>query len=135
MKIKRVDAAKIEIDMTPMIDICFQLLTFFVFILSFEGADQDAKIVLPASELAKPPEHKDEIPITLQVMQDGRVLAGGDPYANAAAVKPLLNLERQQIEQPGKSVRYANIIIHAHKDAKNGDVQQLINVAQEVQLD
>ena len=34
MKIKKVDGAKIEIDMTPMIDICFQLLTFFVFILN-----------------------------------------------------------------------------------------------------
>jgi biopolymer transport protein ExbD len=134
MKIKRVESAKIEIDMTPMIDICFQLLTFFVFILSFEGADQDARVVLPASELAKPPEKQDEVPITLQLDQNGVVYAGGQPFANAEAAKSLLNAEKTTLEQRGKSVSDANIIIRAHKDAKTGDVQKLIKTAQEVQF-
>ena len=134
MKIKRVESAKIEIDMTPMIDICFQLLTFFVFILSFEGSDQDARIMLPASELAKPPEKADEVPITLQVTRDGHVLAGGQEFPTPEAAKSLLNVEKTVLEQKGKSVADANIIIRAHKDAKTGDVQKLIKTAQEVQF-
>ncbi len=134
MKIKKVEAAKIEIDMTPMIDICFQLLTFFVFILSFEGADQDARIQLPASELAKPPEKSEDVPITLQVTKDGQILAGGQPFPNADAAKSVLNAERTMLEQRGRSVSDANIIIRAHKDAKTGDVQQLIKVAQSVEF-
>jgi biopolymer transport protein ExbD len=134
MKIKRVESAKIEIDMTPMIDICFQLLTFFVFILSFEGADQDARVVLPASELAKPPEKQDEVPITLQVSKEGHVLAGGQEFPTPEAAKSLLNAEKTTLEQRGKSVSDANVIIRAHKDAKTGDVQKLIKTAQEVQF-
>lgn len=134
MKIKRVEAAKIEIDMTPMIDICFQLLTFFVFILNFEGAEQDARVMLPSSELAKPPEQPAETPITLQVTKEGHVLAGGQEFPNAEAAKSLLNVEKTVLEQRGKSVGDANIIIRAHKDAKTGDVQKLIKTAQEVQF-
>jgi len=135
MKIKRVEAAKIEIDMTPMIDICFQLLTFFVFILNFEGAEQDSRVMLPASELAKPPLQADEVPITLQVTKEGHVLAGGQEFPTPEAAKSLLNVEKTVLEQRGKSVGDANIIIRAHKDAKTGDVQKLIKTAQEVQFE
>ncbi|MGI8981411.1 MAG: ExbD/TolR family protein [Pirellulaceae bacterium] len=134
MKIKRVEAAKVEIDMTPMIDICFQLLTFFVFILNFESADQNARIMLPASELAKPPENVDQVPIMLQVTKEGHVLAGGQEFPTPEAAKSLLNQERIVLEQRGKSVADANIIIRAHKDAKTGDVQKLIKTAQEVEF-
>ena len=41
MKVKTRDILTTDIDMTPMIDICFQLLTFFCFILNFDGAEQD----------------------------------------------------------------------------------------------
>jgi biopolymer transport protein ExbD len=135
MKIKPCQAAKIEIDMTPMIDICFQLLTFFVFILNFEASDQNARIMLPASELAKPPENVDEVPIMLQVTKEGHVLAGGQEFPSAEAAKPLLNLERTVLEQRGKTVADANIIIRAHKDAKTGDVQKLVKTAQEAQFE
>ena len=135
MKIKKVEGAKVEIDMTPMIDICFQLLTFFVFILNFDEADQDAKIMLPSSELAKPPEKGEEVPIILQITKEGVILAGGQPYANAAAVKSMLNVEKSVLEQRGKSAGDANIIIRAHKDSKTGEVQKLIKTAQEVEFE
>lgn len=135
MKIKRVEAAKIEVDMTPMIDICFQLLTFFVFIMNFEGAEQDARILLPDSELAQPPNQPDATPILIQITKEGHVLAGGQEFPNPEAAKSLLNVEKTILEQRGKSVTNANIIIRAHKDAKTGDVQKMIKTAQEVQFE
>ena len=48
MKIKRpVNTDKIEIQMTPMIDIVFQLLTFFVFSLKITTVEGDFGIKMP----------------------------------------------------------------------------------------
>ena len=46
--------SKTDIDMTPMIDMTFQLITFFVFTLNFSTAVQDDRVQLPMSQLAKP---------------------------------------------------------------------------------
>ena len=48
--------AVVENDMTPMIDVTFQLITFFMFVLNFSEAEQDERIQLPSSQLAKPAE-------------------------------------------------------------------------------
>ena len=131
MKFKsRSGGGSLEIDMTPMIDICFQLLTFFCFILNFSGAEQDERVQLPASTLAKPPEKASETPITLQVTRQGRIIVVGQTLATPADALPLLNLERTLIEQKGQSPADATVIIRGHKDAKTGIIQELIKVCQ-----
>jgi len=54
-----------EGDMTPMIDMTFQLIAFFMVLVNFADADQNERIRLPSSELAKPPDRPFESPITL----------------------------------------------------------------------
>ena len=62
--------AKTDIDMTPMIDVTFQLITFFIFTLNFSNAVQDDRVQLPLSQLAKPAESPADDPITLQLWPD-----------------------------------------------------------------
>lgn len=47
-------------DMTPMIDVVFQLIIFFMVALSFVESQAAAKLTLPVADQAKPPEHFDE---------------------------------------------------------------------------
>ena len=70
-----------DIDMTPMIDVTFQLITFFMFTMNFTEAEQDQRIQLPTSQVAKPVENSDIDPLTLQLMEDGRVIYNGEPVA------------------------------------------------------
>ena len=61
-----------EGDMTPMIDMTFQLIAFFMVIINFAQTEQNTKIKLPESSLVKPPEqpfeHQLVIHLTVQVV-------------------------------------------------------------------
>jgi biopolymer transport protein ExbD len=132
MKFKsRSGGGDVEIDMTPMIDICFQLLTFFCFILNFSGAEQDERVMLPFSTLAKPPETAADTPIMLQVTKEGHVIIVGQTFPTPDDALATLNLERSLLEQKQKSPADATVIIRGHRDAKTGVVQELIKVAQQ----
>ena len=84
--------------------------------------------------MVKPPEAPLEFPIILHVAQDGEVFLGGDSFT-AETLRVGLNNEIAVIKAEGKSVKDANVVIRAHKDTAAGDVQEVIRVAQEVNLE
>ena len=55
MKIKSEEPPQVEINMTPMIDIVFQLIAFFMMVINFEQTQADERVKLPRDELARPP--------------------------------------------------------------------------------
>ena len=71
-----------EMDMTPMIDIVFLLIAFFIFLLNFSEAEQDERVKLPKSELAIPTKVMPAEPLTLQIMADGTILFNGREYSS-----------------------------------------------------
>lgn len=119
-----------EADMTPMIDMTFQLIAFFMILINFSDDNLKQEITLPSSDLAKPPEGAVESPITLQVNKDGKVLYGGDavPLEN---MKPFLIREVQILTRAGKSPKQAHVIIRADRDLDAGQVQELIRMCQD----
>jgi len=135
MKIKNNYQAGIqEMDMTPMIDMTFQLLAFFMVIINFSEADNNQRIKLPSSTLAKPAERPLQSPITLHLTDAGTVLCSVEEMT-IPALPTLLRRERALIESEGRKVSEANVIIRADKSAKTGKVQELIKVCQENQFE
>ena len=59
MRFKRKTENIFEGDLTPMIDVVFQLIAFFMLIINFSEVVKSEEIQLPLSELAKPPEEPD----------------------------------------------------------------------------
>ncbi len=119
-----------DIDMTPMIDVTFQLITFFVFTLNFSEAVRDDRVQLPLSQLAKPAEAPPPDPVTLQVMADGRIIYAGEPVAMQDIGGYLENEKRVLIaanKEPGK----ATVIIRGDSSAKTGMVQDLVKACQQ----
>jgi biopolymer transport protein ExbD len=119
-----------EADMTPMIDMTFQLIAFFMVLINFSDAETNERIRLPASQLAKPPDAPLETPITLQVTKEGTVLYSAQELAVNALKAPLL-LEKNLLERQKKSATDATIIIRADGETKTGVVQEVIKVSQE----
>ncbi len=124
------EPSKTDIDMTPMIDVTFQLITFFVFTLNFSEAVRDDRIKLPTSQLAKPAEAPPPDPITLQVMRDGRAIYAGEPV-NMRDIGGYLENERRVLLAAGKEPGGATVIIRGDGDAKTGMVQDLVKACQE----
>ncbi|MCG8653079.1 MAG: biopolymer transporter ExbD [Pirellulales bacterium] len=131
VKSKKVDLA--EGDLTPMIDMTFQLIAFFMVLINFAQTESHDKVKLPSSQLVKPPEEALEFPIILHIAQDGEIILGGDSYT-AETLRVGLLPEIRVITAQGKTPADANVVIRAHKDCAAGDVQEVIRVAQDQKL-
>jgi biopolymer transport protein ExbD len=135
MRFAKHSMAQAEMDMTPMIDVTFQLIAFFMFVLNFTDVDQDQRVNLPLSELARPPDVAYEEPLTVQLTDDEMIIFGGD-YLAPAQLKAALLREGQIIKlDPKKKVGDVTVIIRADRHAKTGKVQEIIKLCQECEFD
>jgi biopolymer transport protein ExbD len=129
MRLRKKGSGVAEGDLTPMIDMTFQLIAFFMVLVNFSEAEQDQRVKLPESELAKPPEAPFEEPITLQMTKDGDIILHGDTLTMSVMDRRMLR-EREILKSMGKSPADATIIIRAHEDCATGKVQELIKICQ-----
>ena len=124
------EASSTDIDMTPMIDMTFQLITFFMFVMNFSEAEQDDRIQLPLSQLAKPVDGPVEKPITLQLANNGSVIYAGE-MIGLRDVGGYLEQEKSVMIDAGKEPSAATVIVRADGRAKTGEVQEIIKICQE----
>ncbi|QDU55299.1 ExbD/TolR family protein [Aeoliella mucimassa] len=136
--IKKKNTQIAEGDMTPMIDMVFQLIAFFMMLINFSKVDQDQRVNLPLSELAKPPEMAYEKPITLQMTKDEGIIlnAGGDSLMTMDELRNALKREASIIRAAGKDVTLddVTIVIRADKNARIGKVQEMMDAAQQAEF-
>jgi biopolymer transport protein ExbD len=135
MRFAKHSMAQAEMDMTPMIDVTFQLIAFFIFVLNFTEVDQDQRVNLPRSELARPPEVPYDEPLTIQLMSNENIVFAGDTLTRDGLKSALLR-EAQIIKaHPEKKVSDVTVVIRADRNAATGKVQELIQVCQEAEFD
>jgi biopolymer transport protein ExbD len=134
MRVRKRYSGISEGDLTPMIDMTFQLIAFFMVLVNFSEAEQDQRVKLPESELAKPPEAPFDEPITLQMDEEGRVILHGETLRIEDMDRRMLK-QRQILQSMGKSAGDATVIIRAHEDCATGKVQELIKICQEQQFE
>jgi biopolymer transport protein ExbD len=139
MRIKGNRKPMAEGDMTPMIDMVFQLIAFFMVLINFSEVEQDQRVNLPLSELAKPPEVAYEKPITLQMTEDEGIIlnAGGADLLTIEELRIALKREAQIIRAAGDDVRLSDVtvIVRADKNARTGKVQEMIEAAQDAEFE
>ncbi len=133
MRVKRKQVDMQEGDMTPMIDMVFQLIAFFMVLINFSQTEANDHVVLPNSKLVKPPEAPLVFPIVLHVAADGRIYLGGDDYT-AETLRIGLQRELAVISSEKKSPADANVVIRGHKDCAAGEIQEVVRVCQDSQL-
>ena len=114
-KVRKPDSA--EVDLTPMLDVVFILLIFFIVTSTF--AREEAIGLEPPPPPAPPEEEQQEqVPaILILVEESGLISVNGRP-TDISSVRA--NIERVVAESPNSAV-----IIQAHPKAKSGVVVQI----------
>lgn len=125
-----------EGDLTPMIDMTFQLIAFFMLVINFSDVEQDQRVTLPASELARPPEAPYDQPLTIHLTKDDQFIYAGRQVRQLTQLRSALLQETQIIlRHTNNSLADVTVIIRADENAKTGLVQQVIQTCQELEFE
>lgn len=87
-----------EINMTPMIDCVFLLLTFFLFATKFPMPENKLESSLPSNQ--SPPKGRAPTIVVIEVSDDGRLLVSGKTYTPDELTVLLAQLAAIDKDQP-----------------------------------
>ena len=133
MKKRRKSQEVLEADLTPMIDVTFQLIAFFMFLINFSEVDRAEEILLPSAQLAKPPEVRPDYQIILNLEPNGDVTFEGQRIA-LELLNPIFNSQISSARHEGVDKGDIAVIIRSHEDTPTGVVQKLFAKCQAVEL-
>ncbi|HBT78323.1 MAG TPA: biopolymer transporter ExbD [Planctomycetaceae bacterium] len=133
MKLKP-EAETRSLDMTPMIDISFLLIAFFMVLINFTEADQNERVKLPLSELAKPPDSPPVEPLVLQILENGNVIFGGHEYGRDD-FKAQLTKEVAFFKVMKVRLKDVTIILRADGRCPTGKVRDIIEDCQDMRFE
>jgi biopolymer transport protein ExbD len=121
----------LEVDYTPMIDMTFQLIAFFMMLINFSQAETNKRIELPLSALAIPVEDTDDHNfITLHVDDKQEIIVMAAEDFTLTTLEGALAKRRSELEKDGLDTQKTRIIIRADRKAQTGLVQEVIGVCQ-----
>lgn len=108
-----------EMDMTPMIDIVFLLLIFFMTV------SQVSEINKEKLELAQLLGTKDQetATITINVMEDGQYRIGG----NAVSLAQVVSLVGAELDRVGGDARRLNVVVRSDQRGMSLHTNQVLN--------
>lgn len=131
MKLQRLtrrSGGNIILEMTPLIDIVFLLLIFFLVATSFEDINSGIKIELPKSSLKEIKSVKElEINITKGKNIYLEFLEGNEKKSIKANKKTLKNILAKEIQKSENK----NIVISGDKNLDYGFIVEIMNISKE----
>jgi len=114
------------LSLTPLIDIVFLLLIFFLVATRFAEEDREMDVELPAASEARPliVQPKE---IFINIDEQGRIFSGGDRY-------DLVKLEEMLRRAKTNNPVNQSVILRADKRCELEKVVQVINVCNKVRV-
>jgi biopolymer transport protein ExbD len=131
-----------RIDMTPLVDVAFLLLTFFMLTTTFKPSEE-VTIVLPAS-------HSDfKLPesnvMTINISKDGRIFLGVDSqllrrklFGTANELKPSVEVPKDKLANYLVQARSSNMnlvtVIKGDKESEYGVTEDIMDILQQTRI-
>jgi biopolymer transport protein ExbD len=122
MKVSLQDAAHVQVNMTPILDMVFQLITFFMLVINFKNASMERSLNLPVVGSARPVDTKglDEV-LVLNIDADGKLVVYGqardvESYIAQEAFASLLSARRVRPDLKAGEELPTTVVIRADQD-------------------
>ena len=128
---------KAEPNLTPLLDVVFQLITFFMLVINFSSDNYDQRVRLPVADSAVPIAEEARVSedrLVLNVDKDGHLLMGGEVQPLHKAIQTIkhqadlvkLNLRALGTKPDPSGALPTTIIIRVDKDAAFSSLNSLI---------
>jgi len=111
----------LEVDMTPLIDIVFLLLIFFMVVSSFKDMERKAKVELPAAYGVIIEDQVDQGRLIINVEEDGAIVVYQQKMKLAQLQRELVNYRR------GRAAERATIIVRGHQKCLYEDIKEVLS--------
>lgn len=134
-----------EMDMTPMMDLTFQLISFFMMVTNFDQTQVDERVRLPTDALAKPPEVRVEHQLVVNIgykrAKDGTRL-DPQPFVFLSGEELRIPEYRSRLQQEARvyqakevNLNEVTIVVRADSDVPTGQVQEFIKMSQDAKFE
>ena len=128
------NADRAEPNLTPLLDMVFQLITFFMLVINFKGASLDMSLKLPVLGSARPLERTGKLePMLLNVDAEGNVKAYGQSVEIEQHVDREARMLKEELRMAGTPIEGdlpVTVIIRADRSAPFKLVNHVITVCQ-----
>jgi biopolymer transport protein ExbD len=132
----------VRIDMTPLVDVAFLLLTFFMLTTQFRPPEE-VQIILPASHAEYKLPESDVM--TVNISEDGRIFLGVDSqhlrkrlFGAENELKASVQVEKNQLANYLVQARTMNpklrTVIKGDRNAEYGVVEDVMDILQKTQI-
>jgi biopolymer transport protein ExbD len=129
-----------EPNLTPLLDVVFQLITFFMLVINFNNENFDATIKLPVAGDARPVENvkaEDDL-LILNINSSGNLMWNGKELGAELAAKEInlyAQLARRNAEVLGRKLKAGDnlpttVIVRADRGTPFADFYSLIKACQ-----
>lgn len=136
-----VSADKAEPNLTPLLDVVFQLITFFMLVINFSNDNYDQRVRLPVAGTARPVEDGEKVAedrLVLNVDREGHLLMQGEAMtANKAAAEikhqadlVKLNLKAAGQKPDASGALPTTIVLRADRDTPFSSLYTIITACQ-----
>jgi biopolymer transport protein ExbD len=136
------NADKAEPNLTPLLDVVFQLITFFMLVINFSSENYDARVRLPVAGSARPVEDGEkaaaEDRLVLNVDRQGHLLMSGRVLTSTQAIQEIkhqadlvkLNVRAAGLKPDPSGSLPTTIVLRADRDTPFSSLYTLITACQ-----
>ena len=132
---------KAEPNLTPLLDVVFQLITFFMLVINFSSENYDQRVRLPVAESAVPVAEEARVSedrLVLNVDKEGHLLIGGEVQPLHKAIQTIkhqadlvkLNLKAAGTKPDPSGTLPTTIILRVDKEATFSSLISLIKACE-----